>query len=316
MKKFMLLLVCAVMYWGSVSWAAPLKHAQLPAESKWLVHVDFDKFATSEMWWLIKQEMSEKDQQKIDALTTLFGSDPTRDIYGVTIYGTDAEEEHAVLMINGRFNKEKLLSLLALNEDYAESVYEGRTLHHWVDEKDNKEKVGVFAADDLIVISETEGPVQAAIDLMAGRSESLARRKDAPLLKLTKAPEDTFMIMAADGVTELSQNNGHAAMLRNTRTMAAAVGETDGTMFMYVDMTTATSEAAVQIEQMLLGIKAFIELESKDQPEIKSLLQSIALERNDNQLFLSAKYPAAKLFAIAQTSHKAKKKSSAAEEHE
>ena len=153
MKKMTVMLLISVLILSSSGWAAPLNRTHVPAGAKWLVHADFDAFDGTEMWRLISQTISEKDQKKIDAIATLFGSDPTRDIYGATLYGTDAKEENAVVMIYGRFDKEKLLGLLVLNETYDESEYNGQKLYHWVDEKDNKQKVGMFATDRLIVRS-------------------------------------------------------------------------------------------------------------------------------------------------------------------
>ncbi len=298
MKKMTLMLISTVLILSSSVWASPLNRTHVPAEAKWLVHVDFDTFATSEIWRLVSQEISEKNQKKIDAITNLFGIDPTKDIFGATLYGMDSKEENAVVMIYGRFDKEKLLSLLALNEAYAESEYNGQKLYHWLDEKDNKEKVGIFATDALIVISQSEQAVQAAVDLQAGKTSSLASQRNAPLARLVEAPENAFMVIAADGLAELHKNNHHAAILQNSKMLATVVGEDNGDMYLHVDLTAETNEAAMQIEQVLGGIKAFIALKHAEQPDITSLLLATTLERSENQLFLSVRYPSAKLFEI------------------
>ena len=298
MKKMTLMLISAVLIFSSSVWGSPLNRAHVPAEAKWLLHVDFDAFGDSEMWGLISQEISEKDQKKIDAVANLFGTDPTKDIYGATIYGEDSQEENAVVMIYGRFDKAKLLSLLVLNEAYDESEYNGQKLYHWLDEKDNKHKVGTFAKDDLVVISQSEETVWTTVDLLAGESNSLADQEDAPLAKLVEAPENSFVVMAADGLAELNKNKDHIEILQNSQMMAAIVGEDNGDMYLHVDLTAETNEAAMQIEQVLGGIKAFIALKNTNEPDIMSLLQATTLERNENQLVLSVRYPSAKLFEI------------------
>jgi len=275
MKKTTLMLLSAVLMFSSSVWAAPLNRTQVPADVKWVIHVDFDTFATSEIWRLVNQEISNKYQKEIDAITNLFGFNPTEDIFGVTLYGIDSNEENAVFMLYGRFDKEKLLSLLALNEAYAESEYNGQKLYHWLDEKDNQEKVGIFAADALIVISRSEQAVKSMIDLLSGKKTSLASQNDAPLAKLIEAPENAFMIMAADG-----------------------------DMYLHIDLTAETQEAAMQIEQILVGIKAFIVLKHAKQPEILSLLEATKLEQSENELFLTVQYPSDKLFEIIKAMHK------------
>ncbi|MHC4151116.1 MAG: hypothetical protein ACYSSP_03355 [Planctomycetota bacterium] len=166
MKNITLMMLCAVFMLSGSSLAAPLNHMHIPAEAKWLIHADFEAFKNTQMWQLMSQNISAEDQEKIDAITYIFGSDPTKDIYGITLYGENSEEENAVVMnseeenavvmIYGRFDKEKLLGLLAQNEAYVESEYNGRKLYHWFDDDDNKMKVGMFAADDLIVTSQSQ----------------------------------------------------------------------------------------------------------------------------------------------------------------
>jgi len=222
MKKTILLLLCAVLILASPLWAEPLNPRQVPADAKWLVHVDFNKFAQSEIWALINQEISEKDQKKIDAIATLFGSDPTRDLFGVTLFGPDANEKNAVAIINGRFNQKKLLALLALNEAYAETEYNGQILYHWVDEKDNKAKVGFFATESLIVISQSESPVQAMVDLLAGPADP----QPAPLAaSLAKAPKDAIVVMAANGLNQFRRSEKQNVFLQNSKTIMLFAGE-------------------------------------------------------------------------------------------
>ncbi|MHC4689459.1 MAG: hypothetical protein ACYS5F_07430 [Planctomycetota bacterium] len=149
MKNITLMMLCAVFMLSGSSLAAPLNHMHIPAEAKWLIHADFEAFKNTQMWQLMSQNISAEDQEKIDAITYIFGSDPTKDIYGITLYGENSEEENAVVMIYGRFDKEKLLGLLAQNEAYVESEYNGRKLYHWFDDDDNKMKVGMFADCNL-----------------------------------------------------------------------------------------------------------------------------------------------------------------------
>jgi len=313
MKKTVLMLLSAVLILSSPGWAKPLNPRQVPAEAKWLVHVDFNMFAESETWDLISQEISDKNQKKIDAITTLFGSDPTKDLFGVTLFGSDANEENAVAIINGRFNRKKLLALLALNEAYAETEYNGQILYHWVDERDNKAKVGIFATESLIVISQSEPPVQSMVDLLAGKADSLANQPTAPFSALTKTPQGAIMVMAAGGLTQLRRDDKQNVFLQNSKTIVVFAGEKQGEMFLNANLTTDTPEAAMQIEQALIGMKAFVAMNHAEQPEMISLLQAIILKRNENQLSLTAKYPAAKLLDIFKEKFQPKNKDQSVE---
>ncbi|MBN2374834.1 MAG: hypothetical protein JXD22_00430 [Sedimentisphaerales bacterium] len=305
MKKTIFLLLSAVLLLAASVRAEPLNPQLIPADAKWLVHVDFNKFAQSEIWALINQEISEKDRKKIDAVATLLGSDPTKDLFGVTLFGPDANEKNAVAIINGRFNREKLLSLLVLNDAYDESKYHGQTLYHWVDEKDNKAKVGFFATETLIVISQTETPVQAMVDLLAGPADSQSSEPTPLTSSLAKAPKDAIVVLAANGLSKFRRNDEQNVFLQNSKTIMLFAGETEGELFLTASLTTDSPETALQIEQAVNGMKAFIALENSENPKIISLLQAVTIKQNENLLFLTTKYPSAELFEILKEKYHA-----------
>jgi len=300
MKKMTLMLLSAVLTLSSSGWAAPINRTHVPADAKWLLHVDFEVFARTEMWRLINQEISEKDWITFDEIESIFGIDITKDIYGATLYGTDSKEENAVVAIYGLFDKERLLTMLAYNQFYRESEYNGRMLFHWMGEKDNKQFVGMFATDGMIVISQSEQAVQNTADVLAGQVNSLVSQEDAPLATLVDTPENTFLVLAADGLTKLLKDNKDVEILQKTKSMSVVICEKKGEIYLHVELTTNTIEAATQIEEMLTGIRAFVELKNAEQPEVILLLQAINLEQKEKRLFLAFQYSSAKLFEIAK----------------
>ena len=300
MKNMTLMTLCAVLVLSGFVFAAPLNHMHIPAEAKWIIHADFEAFKNTQMWQLMSQNISAEEQEKIDTITYIFGSDPTKDIYGVTLYGENSEEENAVVMIYGRFDKEKLLGLLAQNEAYVESEYNGRKLYHWFDDDDNKMKVGMFAADDLIVTSQSQHAVQAAADVLAGTTDSLAGSEDAQLAKLLEVSEDdAFVVMV--GIEEIPTDDfleDEVEILENSGRFTVSARENNDDIYLDIGLTTETVEVAIKIEKVLEGIKAFLQLKHSQETEFMSLLQAVALQRNENKLFLNFKYPSAKLVEI------------------
>ena len=302
MKKMTLILFSAFLTLSNSGWAAPLDRTRVAAEAKWLLHVDFEAFERTELWRLINQEISEDIRKKIEEFESFLGFDPTKDIFGVTIFGTDSNEKNAVVAIYGRFDKEKLLTMIGYNPSYRESKYNDRILYHWLDEKDNKQMVGIFATDSMVVISQSIQAVQNMADVLAGQVNSLASQEDAPLATLVDAPKNAFLVMAADGLAELQKDNQDTEFLQKSKSISVAVGETNGQLHLHTELTADTADAAIQIEQVLIGIKAFFELKNaKEQSEITSLLQAVILEQKENKLFLTLQYSTAKLFELAKS---------------
>jgi predicted transposase YdaD len=295
MKKVLIALLLAI---SAISPATPINRLHIPADSQWLLHVDFDAFRDSEMGSLFEQEIKASYQKKIDGVTTLFGTDLMQDLHGFSLYGPDADEKNAAALIYAKYDKQKLLALLGMNEKYAESNYQEQTLYYWLDEKHNRDQVGAFATADLIVISQSKDTVTAMLDLLKEPSKSIANAQDNALTGLSEAPEGTIMITAADGLSELIENNHHTAILKNSKWMAVIIGENDGIMKLNIDLIAETTETTTNIEQVIRGMQAFMTLNQNQQPEITQLIQATTLQRNENQLALTFQYPSVKLFEM------------------
>jgi hypothetical protein len=298
MKKVLIALLLTV---SMTSLAAPINRQHIPVDSKWLFHVDFDAFRDSEMGSLIGQEIEAAHQKKIDGLTTLLGTDLTQDLYGFTLYGPDADDTKAAALIYVKYEKEKLLALLGMNEKYAESSHQEQTIYHWFDEKQSRDQVGAFATEELIVISQSEDTVTAMLDLLKDPSKSIAHAKDNAVAGLSETSEKAIVLAAADGLSELAEDEGHAAILKNSTLMAVIVAENDGNMKLSIDLIAENAEAATKIEQVILGMQAFMTLSQNENPDIASLIQATTLQRNDNQLALTFQYPSVKLFEMMKT---------------
>ena len=300
MKKVLITLLLAV---STMSLATPINRLYIPSNSKWLFHVDFDAFRDSKMGSLIEQEITAAHQKKIEGLATLLGTDLTQDLYGFTLCGPNADDTKAAALIYAKYDKEKLLALLGMNEKYAESSYQEQTIYHWFDEKQSRDQVGAFATEELIVISQSKDTVTAMLDLIKEPSKSIANAQNNALTGLSEAPEGAIMIAAADGLSELTEDKDHAAILKNSKLMAVIIGENNGNMKLNIDLIAENAEAATKIEQVVRGMQAFMTLSNTQQPEINSLIQATTLQRNDNQLALTFQYPSAKLFEMIKAKH-------------
>jgi ankyrin repeat protein len=298
MKKATLILISLILMLSGTPRAARLDLSQVPQNAKWVFHIDAQRLAQSQITSMVLAGLDDQQQKKIDFITTLTGSDPTKDIHSITLYGKDSQEENAVVLLSGRFDKERLLSLLGSSPAYDESRHNDHTLYHWLDENDNKHKVGMFASDDLIVISQSRQSVEDATDLLAGSSGTLAAQADAPLAKLTEAPQDAIMVIAADGLSELHNDDQQKAILQNSKMIAVLAGESNGNLYLTVDLAAETSTAAMQIETIVTGVKSFLALQYASQPNVMTLLESAKLQRSENRLSLTVRYPSAKVYEI------------------
>ncbi|MBM4102471.1 MAG: hypothetical protein FJ263_00265 [Planctomycetes bacterium] len=296
--KTILVILLAVCLVSGLSTAEPLNKNHISADAKWIFHVDFEAFRATQLGRLVQDDIRQNWQPKIDALNQLFGSDLTRDITAMTLFGSKAGEENASLLIYGKFNKEKLTALLTLNGSYKKSDYNGSALHHWVDDRDQKNRVGAFAQDNLIVISRTESNVTSVLDILSGKASSLAQQQANPIVPLTEVPQAAFVLAAAVGLDELSQDDKNAAILQNSKLMAFVGSEDQDSVITRLRLETKDTQAAEQIEMVLRGILAFTTLRQKDNPDIAALIGACKITRDQSMLNVQFQYPSQALMNI------------------
>jgi len=296
-KTAILALVLAI---SAACWAAPMNNSFIPATTKWIFHIDLEAFSSTAIGQHILTEIRQQHKQKLEAATRLFGSDLTQDITGLTLFGPDEAEANAVAMISGRFDQPKLLALLAASPDYGSRSYGEHTLYQWKDARRNKNQVGVFAADDLIVISQTEKAVTDVLDVMAGRQASLASAPKSNLSLLTEGAQGAFFVAAADELAALTQNAHHAAMLQNSRTMTLIADEKEEQTRLYILLEAQSLEAAQQVEQVARGMLAFAMLQQKN-PDLVKLAASCSITRTDDRVAFEFTHPSAGLLDMLKT---------------
>ena len=299
MKKVILLLVLVLGLVNGVG-AAPLNLAQVPVEAKWLAHVDFEALGGTDLWWLVSQEIPEQAQQKIDDIAEITGCDPTEDIYGLTLLGPDAEEENVVALFYGKYDQGKLESLLKGNAAYSESVYKGKTIYHWVEKVRGRNQCGIFAADSMIVVSQSEAAVQQMIDLLEGEGKSLAEG-EGPLTGLVEAPEGVVLVASAQSLNELVANKPRAALAKKLETFTLKIGEYDGCYLdVQMDMVTQNEVDAERIAKSLMGLRAFIELKHGDSSEVSEMFDATSMKWDKNNISVHFRYPSVELFEMAK----------------
>jgi hypothetical protein len=301
MKKALFFALLVMMTVAGLAPAAALQEDHVRSDAKWLFHANFDAMRSSELGKLIQADIQTKYQDKIDALAQLLGSDLTKDLHGVTLYGAQGGEENASALFYGNYNQSKLLALLVLNPAYSKSDYNGVTIHHWVEEKKQKEQYGTFAADDLIVMAQTQDAVIAALDVLSNKTPSLDQQTGATLFSLVQGQDNAIALAAAEGLSELAGENEQAAVLKNSRLFMALAAEEAGSMKLDVHLEAQNDESAMQIEQIVRGMLAFASLQSQQNPQVSKLLQAVMLTRTNNALDCHFSYPSASLYEMIQS---------------
>jgi uncharacterized protein YjbJ (UPF0337 family) len=223
-------------------------------------------------------------EENLSNFAQIFSFHPLDDVRDVTLYGTGKDREKAVVLIDGFFDKERILTLLRMNPEYKGIKYGNIVLHQWIDEnqKDPNELMyGCFYRDDLIVMSAGLDAVKLAVDVLNGSAKDAAGNIfNQPALDAKGA----FFQAAGKRVGEMLGQDPGAAAFRQTDQLGLAIGEVDGKFYIDWRLTAKSEEAAQAITQMLEGILAFASLTNEEQPKLAELAKKVKVSCEQNKV--------------------------------
>ena len=277
--------------------AGPVDLSKVSTESKWALHVDVEGLLASDLGrFLLDQAKSKGDLSQLDELMSTIGFDPLKDLAGVTLWGRSYEPDAGVLIVKGRFNADKLLSLIE-EQKLGTFDYKGKLVHHWVNKPNEKQSYGVFWADDVIVVSESRSALEFALDTF---SENAAT--GAALPGVTKLFTDSFVVIAAKDLQ--SATGAQAASLQNISSLLVRVGETQGNLFIKANVGAISETDGEELRQLASGMLAFAKMstrhsQDKGAKELASLLDSVKIGGKGANIELEVEIPVEELVKLA-----------------
>lgn len=286
MKMSMLVLIAGVLLVAVPALAGPLAKEQVSGNANWVVHVDVQQFRTTQMCELARPELENLGiEKKLSDFATFFSFHPIDDLRNVTIYGKGQDRKKAVALIEGTFDKERLLALLGIAPEHEEIQYGDIVLHKWVDQsKKDCDGVGqttycCFYHDDLIVMGAGLDGVKHAVDVLDGTTADAANQVFSQPIENAKG---VFLQVMANDIRQTIIDHPKAAVLRQAEQFALAAGEVQGKFYIDSRLTAKSEEVAQAINKILDGIIAFTMLAGEDDPKLAELAAMVDLSCRQN----------------------------------
>lgn len=313
MKRIIMVTGLAVAVAGGVR-GATLNAGQVPASAKWVLHLDVEGLKNTQVGRILMQRLTTgQENNKMNALAAILGSDLRADLAGVTLSGASDAEDENVVMLSGRFNKQQLELFVKANEAYRGEEYRGATLHSWIDEKKKKRMFGaILGGGERILMSGSAASVKAVLDVMAGQGASLAQ-DNAGGLSL-QAANNSVLVGAAD-LTRLNRSKTNAQTLKQASSATVSLSEQGADMVGRITLVADTAENARHLNDAARGILAMIQLDEKTEQATKDSLRATTVDLEDKTLRVTIHMPAQVLVDSIQKKWQeedAKKKAEAA----
>lgn len=243
----------------------------IPAEARWLIHIDVEQFAKTELKQILEKNSENDIGKEILGIEKITGIDFFSDISAVTLIGMNQKNNEPVVAFSGSLDKSHLLGLLKEKEESPDEINYGNFLIYTLDD----DGYGVFANDNLLIFSENRSGVEKVLDTISGKGKNFT---GTPLQKqLRGLSPDTFLVAIAENVSEMLDEDDDdfgALLLKKTKSAFFSANEQNSKVKVQLSLETDSPETATNLESMVTGLKAFLSMNDKIDPDwdiIKSL---------------------------------------------
>ncbi len=247
-KALLIALLAAVALLAALPvWPGTIPASIVPEGARWVAHLDMEKFVATDLYAYLEKDG--RVDLKVRDVERWLKIDVPRDITGVTVFGLGPDEDQSVFALAGKFDKERLMTLLDLDEDHKEYAYGAYTVHSMDDDD-----FGAFVSDSLIVFSSNRGSLEKALDAAGGKTKSFASSKLAAALK--EVPAGAFLSGVVDDLSGLGKEIKQSKLIEKASGLFFMAQEKQSVLQVRVQMTADTAENSKNIADLVQGVIA------------------------------------------------------------
>ncbi len=286
MKSYKLILAAALLIATIAS--AQVKTSYFPTEMKLLAHIDMKRLVSSKTGDLILGSMDEKSQRKMDSLTALSGIEMKKDLDSLYILSTGEGENSGLVYATGRFDINKLTTILGGNDGFKSEAFGSNKILTWVDDGDAH--YGSFVNNGLVIASDNIDQLKKSLSLVQGKGQPLS--PDSPLAKIIPGKKNRFLSLAAYDVGGLADAAPQMQMLKEAKSVFFSIDQATADkadVILNAAVSAANLEAAQQMSAMIQGIQAMMMMQAAQNPEIAQLAQNFKVVTKDTKIKMSLK---------------------------
>lgn len=293
--------VCSMVAFGE-----SLNPKQVPAEAKWVVHADLDQLRGSEMGKFAMAELDrDEHKRKLDAFQAIFNMDPRKDVSSVTVYGKGHKEEENVALFKGKFDAQRLVTLIKANESYQELGYNGQAIHSWQEKKGGREvrTHAAILADGTVALG-GKAALEEALDVADGKRESM--QSAGTLSELSVAAKRACFMVAGASFADMRITDPSAAFLKEAAAGQLFLSEASGQVAVEAVLVSASDETAEQLEAVARGFIALGILQREKNPALADMARRTRIGRDGKRVTAVFTCPASDVVKLVRE-HLAKK---------
>lgn len=263
--------ILSILITGWLTAAVPVTN--LPEETTWVLHLDMVRLKASKLVNPLKDILAQPEHaSKMKALELITGIDPLRDFQGVTFAGHGVDKEDAVILIQGKLDRQRLETLAQAANGYQTFDESGVKAHSWLEnqgDRAGKKTYAAFLTEDVLAFASKAERLKEIIHVAKGKSPSLVTQKGLGQL-LTG---ESIVVGAARDFQNLKGQ--HQAMLQNLNEAKVALDERQDNVELLLAVVSKDAQSAEQLKKICEGMVA-LALMSQELPQAQRDLLSSA----------------------------------------
>lgn len=290
--------------------AGPLDSAQVPQDSKWVVHIDAKSFFASEYGKLAVEDWKQFGlDKKVASIRESIGIDPLLGWESMTLYGSSYDHGDAIALVEVGDRQRNNDQLLIRKKNYKQLRHGKFVIHSWDEVERRSKKVtrlylGVFrdSPQDVVigVFGRNLDKVHTGLDTLAGSQVSLADLDADDPMAITPAPGSFFFVNAVDFAGKL-QKHPRSFMFRNAEQFTYDTGEEQDKVYALATMRMKTANDAEALFNMASGMLAIGKarlnrLDDETAKSVHALADEIKLSHDETTVTGSFIHESAPLF--------------------
>ena len=279
MKPTHLLTLLGVFAAASVSQAGALNPSQVSADAKWLLHYDADAAKSSEVGEHLMDKMSDLDERRLRAVKRLLSINPVEDVKSITLYGTSARPEDAVLVVRVDHDADHVADLIAAAPNYSSESIGNSVMHKLECGRGHAAHI-VLVDDKYLVASATPGAARSAVGLISGKGKGMD--------KVDVAKGQMFVAWA--NIKELEMR-GRSKMAKEVTSVKYSFGEKGDSIGWHMALGMSNEATAKMVKSMADGMLEYAKKQKKaDNEFMQKAMAAINIKVDGSNVHVSAFY--------------------------
>lgn len=284
MNKTLITLLGACLPFGLLD-AKPLDLTKVSKDANWLMHMDFDAMRKSEIGSFIQSSM-EKIPEAVDRM------DDVKSRYGIDLNGFsyltmsgNGEKDKGIAIMKGGLDSDKMIEFAESKGSLEESLIGKQTVYS--SSKGKRPMAFTVMKKGVVVGGPDSDYVSEGILLAKGKAPSY---EGHDLLKMIsgRVTKPGFIMFAnlAGAADDNKLDHRAKFMVDKVKAGAMAIGDQGGAIRITAVMETTGEETSSQVESMIRGGLAMVDLRKAEDKRLASVLNGHSVKREGNLIWI------------------------------